>query len=76
MTYKPESCRPEGFWSPKGKPTKPETKCFAPIRFCQVLKGAIGAGVCQHGQNEAGVKFQMEIDHLISVSEILESMSI
>ncbi len=21
----------KGFWSPEGKPTKPEAKCFAPI---------------------------------------------
>ncbi len=28
---KPEGRRPKGFWSPEGKPTKPESKCFAPI---------------------------------------------
>ena len=32
-------------------------------RFCQVLKGAVGSTV---GQNEAEVKFHLEIDHHIS----------
>ena len=27
---KPEGRRPKGFWSPEGKPTKPEAECFAP----------------------------------------------
>ena len=31
VTKKPEGGRPKGFWSPEGKPTKPEAKCFAPI---------------------------------------------
>ncbi len=31
VTNKPKGRRPEGFWSPEGKPTKPEAKCFAPI---------------------------------------------
>ncbi len=53
--------------------------------FSQVLKGAVGASLCQ---NEADVKIHMEIDHHISstdqagkilacsVSEIWESMTI
>ncbi len=33
VSNKPEGRRPnlQGFWSPEGKPTKPEAKCFAPI---------------------------------------------
>ena len=36
------------------------------MRFCQVLKGAVGTALCQ---NEAEVKFHMEINHHISSTE-------
>ena len=41
------------------------------VRFCQVLKGAVGTTLCQ---NEAEVKFQLEIDHQISPTEKVGAM--
>ncbi len=36
-------------------------------RFCQGLKGAVGATLCQ---NEADVKIHMEIHHLTSSTDV------
>ncbi len=46
-------------------PLRPLSDLLHP-RFSQVLKGAVGATLCQ---NEAELKFSMEIDHHISSTE-------
>ena len=48
---KPEGRRPKGFWSPEGKPTKPEAKCFAPIlNWCnhRTLQDIIRIAMCRN----------------------------